>query len=82
MDFQSEGYYNIVQSKTGQVEALLQVGLHVLFSDSDIYYFQDPFQSDLPCRDDACHIAMSTNRPDAHVVWELGDWNLNSGFVR
>lgn len=76
MEFQSEGYYHIVQEKTAQVEALLSVGLHVLFSDSDVYFLQDPLQTALPCRSDECHIAMSTNRPDTRIDWNQGDWNL------
>lgn len=79
-EFLTKGYYNIVQSKTAQVEALLRTGLNVLFCDSDIYHLQDPLRTDLPCRDDSCHIAMSTNRPDVPPAWEWGNWNLNSGF--
>ena len=74
MDFQSEGYYHVVQSKTAQVEALLRTGLHVVFCDSDIYHLQDPLKTDLPCRDDTCHIAMSTNRPDVPPAWQWGNW--------
>lgn len=81
MDYRSKGYYAIVQSKTAQVQALLEIGLHVLFADSDVYFFQDPLKATLPCRDDSCHIAMSTNKPQFPPKWSWDVQNLNSGLV-
>lgn len=81
MDFSSAGYHRIVQSKTAQVEVLLRQGLHVLFSDVDTYYLQDPLQQDLPCRDGSCHLAMSTNLLTLPHPWETFPVNFNSGLV-